>query len=180
MNDKVLYAKRAAAQVSSISIRYLDYLIFTRELPARRVGRQVLVHPDLMEQFARRNHASIRQTSVSEAWQSAPCLPSPALRLRPTPPAHFCRTPLVTGRAAGGICGTPHNLCSARGVLSGLGNRAAFPFSSGHAGPAAKWLSRECRWQDGAFGTGGRFDTSPLKGCCTVTAGYRTRTFLFA
>lgn len=33
---------------------------------------------------------------------------------------------------------------------------------------------------NGAFGTGRSFDTSPLKGCCGVTFGYRARTSLAA
>jgi excisionase family DNA binding protein len=64
---KILYTKREAAQLLSISLRSLDYLIFSRQLPARRIGRRVLVHRDAVEQFARRDHAFIRtqgETSV--------------------------------------------------------------------------------------------------------------------
>lgn len=58
--EKVLYTKREAAGLLSISLRSLDYLIFNRQLPARRIGRRVLVHRDAIEQFARRDHAFIR------------------------------------------------------------------------------------------------------------------------
>jgi excisionase family DNA binding protein len=58
--EKVLYTKREAAQLLSISLRSLDYLIGGQELPARRIGRRVLVHRDSIEQFARRDHVSIR------------------------------------------------------------------------------------------------------------------------
>ncbi|MGB9069373.1 MAG: helix-turn-helix domain-containing protein [Candidatus Acidiferrales bacterium] len=58
--EKVLYTKREAAQLLSISLRSLDYLIFSQQLPARRIGRRVLVHRDSIEQFARLDHASIR------------------------------------------------------------------------------------------------------------------------
>jgi excisionase family DNA binding protein len=58
--DKILYTKREAAQLLSISLRSLDYLIFSHQLPARRIGRRVLVHRDAVEQFARRDHAFIR------------------------------------------------------------------------------------------------------------------------
>jgi excisionase family DNA binding protein len=63
-SEKVLYTKREAAQLLSISVRSLDYLIFSRQMPARRIGRRVLVHRDAIEQFARRDHAFIR-TSVA-------------------------------------------------------------------------------------------------------------------
>jgi excisionase family DNA binding protein len=63
---KVLYTKREAAQLLSISVRSLDYLIFSHQLSARRVGRRVLVHRDAIEQFARRDHAFIR-TSVASS-----------------------------------------------------------------------------------------------------------------
>jgi excisionase family DNA binding protein len=58
--EKLLYTKREAAQLLSISLRSIDYLIFSRQLRARRIGRRVLVHRDVVEQFARRDHAFIR------------------------------------------------------------------------------------------------------------------------
>jgi excisionase family DNA binding protein len=65
-SEKVLYTKREAAHILSISLRTLDYLIFSHQLPARRIGRRVLVHRDSIEQFARRDHTSIRM-AVSPA-----------------------------------------------------------------------------------------------------------------
>jgi excisionase family DNA binding protein len=62
--EKVLYSKREAAHLLSISLRSLDYLIFSQQLPARRIGRRVLLHRDSIEQFARRDHTSIRQMAV--------------------------------------------------------------------------------------------------------------------
>ena len=56
---KVLYTKREAAQLLSVSVRSVDYLIFSRQLPSRRIGRRVLIHRDAIEQFARRDHLSI-------------------------------------------------------------------------------------------------------------------------
>ncbi len=64
VNEKVLYTKREAAQLLSISLRSLHSLILSRQLPARRIGRRVLIHRDAIEQFARRDHASIRGTAV--------------------------------------------------------------------------------------------------------------------
>jgi excisionase family DNA binding protein len=63
--EKVLYTKREAAHLLSISLRSLDYLIFSQQLPARRIGRRVLLHRDSIEQFARRDHMSIRTMAVS-------------------------------------------------------------------------------------------------------------------
>jgi excisionase family DNA binding protein len=63
--EKVLYTKREAAQLLSISPRTIDYLIFSQQLPARRIGRRVLIHRDSIEQFARRDHTSIRTTALS-------------------------------------------------------------------------------------------------------------------
>ena len=62
--EKLLYTKREAAQLLSISVRSLDYLIFNGQLAARRIGRRVLVPRDALEQFARLDHGAIRPVSV--------------------------------------------------------------------------------------------------------------------
>ena len=64
-NEKVLYTKREAAQLLSISVRSLDYLIVSRQLTARHVGRRVLIHRDAIEQFARLDHSSIRPVATA-------------------------------------------------------------------------------------------------------------------
>ena len=64
-NEKVLYTKREAAQMLSISVRSLDYLIVSRQLAARRIGRRVLIHRDAIEQFARLDHSSIRPLAAA-------------------------------------------------------------------------------------------------------------------
>lgn len=66
-SQKVLYTKREAAQLLSISLRSLDYLIVSQQLPARRIGRRVLVHRDSIEQFARLDHVSIRTSEGASA-----------------------------------------------------------------------------------------------------------------
>lgn len=65
--EKILYTKREAAQLLSISVRSLDYLIFNRQIPTRRIGRRVLVHRDAIERFARHDHLTIRAPHVSPA-----------------------------------------------------------------------------------------------------------------
>jgi excisionase family DNA binding protein len=62
--EKVLYTKREAAQLLSISVRSVEYLISSHQLPTRRVGRRVLVHRLSIELFARRDHISIRPMAV--------------------------------------------------------------------------------------------------------------------
>lgn len=65
VSEKVLYTKREVAQLLSISLRSVHSLILSRQLPARRIGRRVLIHRDAIEHFARRDHESIRGESVA-------------------------------------------------------------------------------------------------------------------
>lgn len=65
--DKVLYTKREAAHLLSISLRSLDYLIVSHQLPTRRIGRRVLVHRESIEQFARMDHVSIHSPGTTGA-----------------------------------------------------------------------------------------------------------------
>ena len=52
MSDTILLSKREAARSLSIPVRTLDSLIASDELPARRIGRRVLVARRSLEQFA--------------------------------------------------------------------------------------------------------------------------------
>jgi excisionase family DNA binding protein len=54
--EKFLLSRQEAAQVLSISLRALDYLIANGILPIRRIGARVLVPLDALRQFARRDH----------------------------------------------------------------------------------------------------------------------------
>ena len=54
--DKILINRREAARLLSISLRSLDYLVLHKELPARRIGRRVLITRRALEEFARRDH----------------------------------------------------------------------------------------------------------------------------
>jgi excisionase family DNA binding protein len=64
-SQKVLYTKREAAQLLSISVRCLDYLITSHQMPSRRIGRRVLLHRDAIEQFASVDHKSIHELETS-------------------------------------------------------------------------------------------------------------------
>jgi len=52
---KLLYTKREAAQLLSLSVRSIDYLITSCEIASRRVGRRLLIHRDAIERFARQD-----------------------------------------------------------------------------------------------------------------------------
>jgi excisionase family DNA binding protein len=54
--DKILVSKREAAKALSISLRTLDYLIASKEISARRIGRRVLIPRKALEHFARSDH----------------------------------------------------------------------------------------------------------------------------
>lgn len=56
--EPLLLARREAAKALGICLRMLDYLIERGELPARRVGRRVLIPRAALEKFARRDHGS--------------------------------------------------------------------------------------------------------------------------
>jgi excisionase family DNA binding protein len=49
-------SKRDAAALLSLWVRTVDNLIATKKLPARRVGRRVLIPYTALVQFARRDH----------------------------------------------------------------------------------------------------------------------------
>ena len=49
--DKLLYSKRSAAEMLSVSLRKLDSLIATNQIPVRRLGKRVLIARDALEQF---------------------------------------------------------------------------------------------------------------------------------
>jgi excisionase family DNA binding protein len=66
-SEKVLYTKREAAQLLSISLRSLDYLITSEQLRTRRIGRRVLLHRDAIEQFARVDHMSIHDAEITNS-----------------------------------------------------------------------------------------------------------------
>lgn len=52
----LLLSKRDAAQALGVSLRTVDNLLTARELPARRIGRRVLIPRSALEKFARGDH----------------------------------------------------------------------------------------------------------------------------
>ena len=54
--EKLLLSRRDAAQLLSISQRALDYLVATRRLPTRRIGKRVLIPVADLRRYARSDH----------------------------------------------------------------------------------------------------------------------------
>ena len=52
MPEQILFSKRQAAQVLSISLRTLDKLILLKRLPVHKIGRRVLISRTSIERFA--------------------------------------------------------------------------------------------------------------------------------
>jgi excisionase family DNA binding protein len=60
---KLLYGKREAAALLSLSVRTIENLIARKELVARRVGKRTLVAASSLQAFARKDHASPSPTA---------------------------------------------------------------------------------------------------------------------
>ncbi|MEG9438230.1 helix-turn-helix domain-containing protein [Edaphobacter sp. HDX4] len=53
---RLLYDRKTAARMTSISVRSLDYLISSGELKVRRIGTRILVAHAELVRFAGRDH----------------------------------------------------------------------------------------------------------------------------
>jgi excisionase family DNA binding protein len=51
--DTLLLSKQEAARLLGLSIRSLEHLISSKEIPTRRIGRRVLITRSALESFAR-------------------------------------------------------------------------------------------------------------------------------
>lgn len=56
MEVRLLYDRKTAARMLSISVRSLDYIIAAKGLTTRRIGRKVLVTHASLVQYAKGNH----------------------------------------------------------------------------------------------------------------------------
>ena len=54
----LLVSKRDAAAMLSLCVRTIDNLIASKELPARRCGKRVLIPFSALQQFAKRDHVT--------------------------------------------------------------------------------------------------------------------------
>ena len=53
---KIQYPREEAAALLSVSLRTLDRLIAEKEIQVRRIGRRVVIHRDVLANFAKRDH----------------------------------------------------------------------------------------------------------------------------
>jgi len=53
--NRLLYSKRSAAELLSVSPRKLDSLITTNQIQVMRIGKRVLIARDALEQFVDQN-----------------------------------------------------------------------------------------------------------------------------
>jgi excisionase family DNA binding protein len=63
-DDRILVNKREAARLLSISVTSLDYLIRQREISIRRLGRRTLVSTESLRDYARHDHARVRDLAI--------------------------------------------------------------------------------------------------------------------
>lgn len=70
---RLLYSRREAARMLSVSVRSLDYLIANKQLATRRIGKKVLIPHSELVRYAKGNHyESIRpQTGQDDDSQAA-------------------------------------------------------------------------------------------------------------
>jgi excisionase family DNA binding protein len=54
--EKLLYDRKSAAYVLSVSLRALDYLIANKQIKVRRIGGKVLIHANELKRFAASDH----------------------------------------------------------------------------------------------------------------------------
>lgn len=54
--EKILVSRREAAQMLSISVRGIDYLVANKRLPCRKIGSRVLIPVVDLRKYARGDH----------------------------------------------------------------------------------------------------------------------------
>jgi hypothetical protein len=67
---RLLYDRKTAARMLSISVRSVDYIIAAKGLETRRIGRKVLVTHASLVRYASGNHFAITSRSDAEAVAS--------------------------------------------------------------------------------------------------------------
>ena len=67
---RLLYDRKNAARMLSISVRSLDYIIAAKGLDTRRIGRKVLVTHASLVRYASGNHFEMTRRSEADAVAS--------------------------------------------------------------------------------------------------------------
>ena len=70
MEARLLYDRKTAARMLSISVRSLDYIISAKGLETRRIGRKVLVTHASLVRYASGNHFDVTRRSDADAVAS--------------------------------------------------------------------------------------------------------------
>jgi hypothetical protein len=70
MEARLLYDRKSAALMLSISVRTLDYIVAAKGLDTRRIGRKVLVTHASLVRYASGNHFAITSRSDADAVAS--------------------------------------------------------------------------------------------------------------
>ena len=71
--EKLLYSRRDAARALSLSVRSIDYVIYTGRIPTRRVGGKILIYVTDIRRFAKADHPSfvrVPSRSCDQAYDS--------------------------------------------------------------------------------------------------------------
>jgi excisionase family DNA binding protein len=53
---KLLVGREEAAEILSLSVRSIDYLLASKELPFRKIGTRTMIPSSALQSFARTNH----------------------------------------------------------------------------------------------------------------------------
>jgi excisionase family DNA binding protein len=61
---KLMYSKKEAAAILSLSVRTIENLVANKELTVRRVGKRVLIPYQSLVQFSKGNHQTGRNTAT--------------------------------------------------------------------------------------------------------------------
>jgi hypothetical protein len=70
MEARLLYDRKTAALMLSISVRTLDYIIAGKNLDTRRIGRKVLVTHASLVRYSAGNHFAVTSRSDADAVAS--------------------------------------------------------------------------------------------------------------
>jgi excisionase family DNA binding protein len=62
-DSRILFSKKAAAEMLDLSVRTVDYLLASGELEYRKVGRKVLIPRVALTRFAGSDHSIERKQS---------------------------------------------------------------------------------------------------------------------
>jgi len=71
MEERLLYDRKEAARQLSISVRSVDYLIASKQLETRRIGKRVLItHASLVKYASSHHYGPVTSRSDADAVTS--------------------------------------------------------------------------------------------------------------